>query len=678
LVAPPNEHRYLSTVIQVSLLGFVHNKYELAEVLSDILVQRSDPTNPTIHETPGYDALLGVIGACAEQTSNFKWSLMFDAVRLALGIQYENAFRTLYPGESKKPERIRHKSRTLTRPVLRGLITALSAAQSLPDDRTVVIETLKGTPTIVLWAHHILGLTVLVKIQNGKSAEDVRFGTGTPQVVIDSTNICMDQDGEICLLNGDQDKVFYLAIEDSMGSPLEAVARIPLDGYARTSITATISRRVGDMNYRVDDGLMRSIALDALSFAVYSHLDFDVPETAEEMTPALKNSPFEHWWRVECAVQVLFDISPPGIRETFHKLSNWGSNRDGRTTVNYRISKGKNISIPLEPLAKIITGFSCIDNIDECRDLLVPEDCIRPGGGLRQMNLLRSRRNPTKDWLGIYKFGNAWNESTLLRFFGRVLIGSHFRWDDEQITFRRTSLISDSGWSCFLPTVGGIDPSTVSFYEICLKKGVPVRNEERKHRIIDAHTSVEMANLTPDYYNTDGIPLRSPLSPPMDMSQSLICDLSHAKLSRVLVGVRNDSFVISQCFQSRWGQAIAGFRTMHRIALNPKLEMTTPCDHPDGPSTFPHSEHPFVFVREGYHSLRPGLPPLEKPCVVVVPVSGSIAARWLSICQAEVKLSSYSGVIGLRHENTCGVCALKFAGDLIQQGKPPYYSPFIF
>ena len=60
--------------------------------------------------------------------------------------------------------------------------------QSLPEDRLILIDTAKdgGACSLVVWAHHVLGLTVLVRSYGSENdLIEKQFGTGTSNVVID-------------------------------------------------------------------------------------------------------------------------------------------------------------------------------------------------------------------------------------------------------------------------------------------------------------------------------------------------------------------------------------------------------------------------------------------------------------------------------------------------------------
>jgi hypothetical protein len=52
----------------------------------------------------------------------------------------------------------------------------LHSVQHFPVDRMVIIEVSYGSAVLVVWAHHILGLSTLVRIHENGDTIEVRFG----------------------------------------------------------------------------------------------------------------------------------------------------------------------------------------------------------------------------------------------------------------------------------------------------------------------------------------------------------------------------------------------------------------------------------------------------------------------------------------------------------------------
>jgi len=65
------DYKYLSIIIQLSLLSFVHRRTRSADRLLYVLQQRLNGALPSHPQAPRYGALLGTIQVCHKQTNNF-------------------------------------------------------------------------------------------------------------------------------------------------------------------------------------------------------------------------------------------------------------------------------------------------------------------------------------------------------------------------------------------------------------------------------------------------------------------------------------------------------------------------------------------------------------------------------------------------------------------------------
>lgn len=90
-------------------------------------------------------------------------------------------------------------------------LNMLPMVTSLPSDRSINIPGSLGMCTMIVWAHHVLGLNLLVKI-NEVPVNDVKFGgltEGHEQVIIDThckqfSTLCMT------LLDACEEELFRL------------------------------------------------------------------------------------------------------------------------------------------------------------------------------------------------------------------------------------------------------------------------------------------------------------------------------------------------------------------------------------------------------------------------------------------------------------------------------------
>ena len=78
-----------------------------------------------------------------------------------------------------------YERRAIPLPVLQALLDGFTAVQHLPQATLIRIRTFTGISTLVVWAHHVLGLTVLVE----RAGISIKFGNGPESVCIDAIQI---------------------------------------------------------------------------------------------------------------------------------------------------------------------------------------------------------------------------------------------------------------------------------------------------------------------------------------------------------------------------------------------------------------------------------------------------------------------------------------------------------
>ena len=152
---------YLSTVIQISMLAYFHNRVHLATMISEMMSQRFDEQIPDSVPSPGQPVIENTLAVISSQTCAFGWSPYSQEI--------ENRLRQSIPNYCHDPS---HSS--FSSSVLLGAIDLLCIVQSLPEDRKVSLSSESGCIPMILWAHYILGLTVVIELD---AREALRFGT---------------------------------------------------------------------------------------------------------------------------------------------------------------------------------------------------------------------------------------------------------------------------------------------------------------------------------------------------------------------------------------------------------------------------------------------------------------------------------------------------------------------
>lgn len=257
---------YFSTVLQVSLLTWSHEITSLARSLAQTLERRAR-SQDTYQTPPRYDALKGTLRAIREQTSGFMWELQLAAISNKLA-DAETA--TWFDG------------RPIPMAVLEGLLDGLTAVQHLPENAFLRINTRTGIPTIVAWAHHVLGLSVVVQ----STTRLVRFGEGRESVYINSDQMV---DGKyvvasVSLLNETKDMVFHIG-ESLEDVPLGAATRHPVQGYGTRTIEMTLRNSEEAVGF-----LAHAVTTSCLSIAnegyAKSAMDFETAYRGSNVFPS--------------------------------------------------------------------------------------------------------------------------------------------------------------------------------------------------------------------------------------------------------------------------------------------------------------------------------------------------------------------------------------------------------
>ena len=219
---------FFSTIVQLSLLTWSHEITSLARSLAQALERRAREQE-TYKVPPRYDALKGTLRACREQTSGFMWELVLAAVA--------NQIADILEVDSW------YEARPMPMAILQALLDGLTAVQHLPENAFLRISTYTGIPTIVVWAHHVLGLPVVVQSSKGV----VRFGEGREAVYIDADQTV---DGRAIvasasLLNETKDLLFTVG-ESREDVHLDPATRHAITGYGTRKIELDV-RHPGEL-----------------------------------------------------------------------------------------------------------------------------------------------------------------------------------------------------------------------------------------------------------------------------------------------------------------------------------------------------------------------------------------------------------------------------------------------
>ena len=173
------EPTMFSMIIQLSAISFAHEHDSFAGAIVDAAERILKHAGEPVENAPHYGSLIGTIKACQQQTAGFQWSSMYESIERRLRAALP---REVLPREAREPvfKASGLLERSLPFPVLQSLLMWLRSVKNLPDHRLLHIRTKNGVSTTVVWCHHLLGLTVSVRIGD----VNVMFGKGAATVII--------------------------------------------------------------------------------------------------------------------------------------------------------------------------------------------------------------------------------------------------------------------------------------------------------------------------------------------------------------------------------------------------------------------------------------------------------------------------------------------------------------
>ncbi|KAL9609493.1 MAG: hypothetical protein Q9167_005742 [Letrouitia subvulpina] len=210
------EEPYFRMVIQCSFLTSALQTPQIATALHQSFerIAAEAPRDSPLLEIPSEESLFGVLRSCQEQTCEFKWDHLMLAVARTLGLDDGAIFDELPPS------------------ILNGLLYMLPIVSSLPEDRLIIIEGFGAISLIIVWAYHILDISVLVKRSTNEGSRETRFGSDSPNLIIEYTN----PPASITLLATSKDntkEVLFHLEPDHDEKAIDSVFKYPALGYGK-------------------------------------------------------------------------------------------------------------------------------------------------------------------------------------------------------------------------------------------------------------------------------------------------------------------------------------------------------------------------------------------------------------------------------------------------------------
>ena len=486
------DRKYLSTVIQFSLLGWTHDRTDLAASIVECISKRSMEIQTT-SINPTFEDVLGTLDACSSQTSLFSWDKYIRYV--------ETTIR-----EKVSPDQLYVSGGFITGispTVLLAFMDYLFIVQQLREDRVVMVRNQQGIIPIIVWAHCVLDLTVSVHIGEN---DRINFGNdSSPQVIImlsekTDAELGLVRD-EVLLLDREMDVILRCCPEDGEThiSPQErhCLTNYGSD-YLRRQFNCRITTLDDDAVYHEAIKLILARAINLSSY-IYGHEH----EDNEEHFSNFRRSRLERW-RIFDAAHIIFQdfiqthkfdkkaidqycalivtqISSDEPRQ--HACQNYLT-RVKKSYKNAETSEKRldsDFEIILSDLTQLVLVFASAIGVTECGTL--PLD----------FNLRLVANHQLGEHLSQTEQDQSIRECLFLDQAIAMLIG----WTSNDDVQKDSFVISDFGWSIILNCVGDNDPADIDPSLFYIKQGVPTSSKtgERKKFVADFRMSIRVQSL---------------------------------------------------------------------------------------------------------------------------------------------------------------------------------------
>ncbi|KAK0388323.1 hypothetical protein NLU13_4568 [Sarocladium strictum] len=658
------EKAYLASVIQLSMLAWFHQRTELASALTECIAKRFQLKYPDSNPDPGYHGIEATLEAVSSQTSTFAWSDLAE--------QVERKLRAAHPSYGCRS--VEHRNLTALSPnQLLAAMDMLCTVQRLPEDRLMEVKNQKGIVVLILWANHLLSLTV--RVQGLATGELVFPGSykEVPQVII-------HWDNHLDPYNPDEAGVYLLdsSMEVLLSIEPGILSMNKVAGEERHSVldygTKWLRRTCNFIiSVSESDPLYQDLAeyVTAMAWYVSQGLcrTWYIPrqkDDTDDMPIVLDR------WQVAASARLLFrgiGVNLQSIDSMIEKATPGCPLKDfprprslegylGRVPLQNRAEAL--MRLDLRSLTVLVVLIASVVGVDS--DVFAHAPISFSLSSLTTQHLVESLWNESAgkhvrveelEWVGL---------------LGQLLVGRGYQPDAHDAEMP-AFIISDFGWSLVLDTVADKDPGDVRPWMMHLRQGVPTNSQtsERKHRVCD-------------FYNIDDALL--PDRTVHDRTAAFLPRTVTAVTSRTeYVTSRRDAFLVSVRLRARELQGDGAVKVtdfnyhqhtkevvLNNLALSPRelnqalwvVHFSEACEHGT-------SKPSSALVRLGTESVTTNsLNWRNEGCVVedssempqrvcVLLVKDDPRARWLAV--REAVLNPHRKVL-LRCKHTCVDCAI--------------------
>ncbi|KAH7350712.1 hypothetical protein BKA65DRAFT_498851 [Rhexocercosporidium sp. MPI-PUGE-AT-0058] len=518
---------YFATVLQCSFLSSLYTTTSLAEALAQAFEYRfkGAPEDFSTRAPPSRQGIAAFLRVCSEQTADYQWDLLYLSVARHIGRAEEAVADPIPPV------------------IMRGALQMFPLVQTLPLDRKVEIVATDGICALVIWAHNILGLTVVVTnlgiATDPTMPPEVKFGGGSEQVIIRAADVYSSVKNEgynemktsITLLEAsNQQNLFTLEPEDT-DRQLESSYKVRMKGYGRRILSDAVDlHQIQSGKEAVLQEMIRTscgIAL-AISRPLETSSRCVIAKELEdrvELFQSLKDGEMfvnstgsendagsiksfdasEHGYNDRMEHEIEFPVGEGALLKAASLLFKENkldeiSIREFATLYTPSKINGSPVMLPsffnniLQTTSADVAWQYLLTEAERLAILLIAISSIRELDSSPDLPLCYKIN--LLDQHPLYQQLLCWNgkaplwlpEDSSFQALGLLMVGHTMHLDDSLLS--QTSLISDRGWSLFMSSYGISNPSHTDSGGLVVKKGVPTRNGVRKHRIVDGRREI--------------------------------------------------------------------------------------------------------------------------------------------------------------------------------------------
>ena len=466
-IAEKGSEENLACVIQLSLLGAMHERVSLASIISYAMDQRLRLSLGTTLPRPDYNGILNTLAVCSSQSSAFLWSAYTEKVREMVESLFP--FHAVHDGMNAIPGN-----------ALVIYVDGLGTIQRWPEEYCMLVQGRAGCITLVAWAHFLLGLSVCVRYNAYNKQVSFPSQASSAHVIIEVNEESLER-LEVCLL--DRQKNIALRMDPSAAEfvPSRAQERLPLRNYCTTTICRYYDESPSWVKSQVFKDC-RNFTI-AIALAQSTRLERSNNSGGSIMYSIKK-------WQIWNAARILFDDEKLEY-EVIENLANMVLLEDSvESFPREKLPLKLNDYLKCKPdngmktifglVAADIVAIATVSQVDDCAELplIAHNDLQFPS---EFANALIRQKNH------IPVFPNTIFGHLCLKLVGPDLHQPYKSKDNDENSI---CAVSDFGWTIIIPTwgAGDSDPSQINLDKIYVKPGVPtdMKTGERKFQVRDA------------------------------------------------------------------------------------------------------------------------------------------------------------------------------------------------